>query len=459
MKIKLFYSYSHKDESDRDELAKHLTTLKNNGLIDEWHDKKIGAGDDWQKSINFEMENASIILLLFSADFIASTSCQKEVRKALELKSKKGVVFIPIILKKCAWQDVEGMSEILALPEDAQAISQWSDKDKAWYSIYEKIKEKVEAMRDKIEPDEIDDNHKTVLRKPIIKEEKPKTFIGNLYSRSELFNNISSENKFERVISLQKAKQRFECNSLNNLLGDADEQLFNQLKKTIHSESYSPHEAYYGKNYYVNCSINENKFENFFKKIISNDEVVLPRFYVGNRGCGKTFSQNIWLDKHISEFEKNKIFHVRCDVHKIYNLFKSKSVKKKELGIETYLDIQFLYIFLKYRSKEYNNKCKNKKGAESNLMKRIDNELDKKYSGFTNNNNKFEDLGDFLDQQSFHINHSEVNLRAKDRQYSYAVDLMKNVFLDGERTKEVENILKDYHNLANKLKEKKDIKN
>lgn len=182
---------------------------------------------------------------------------------------------------------------------------------------------------------------------------------------------------------------------------------------------------------------------------------MLPQFYIGNRGCGKTFSQNIWLDKHISEFEENKIFHVRCDVHKIYNLFKGKGVKKKELDIETYLNMQFLYIFLKYRSKEYNNKCENKEGAESNLMKCIDDELDKKYSGFTNNNNKFEDLGDFLDQQSSHIHNSEVNLRPKDRQYSYAVFLMKNVFLDGERTKEVENILNDYNNLADKLKEKK----
>lgn len=104
------------------------------------------------------------------------------------------------------------------------------------------------------------------IRKFIIEEEKPKTFIGNLYSRSELFRNISSENKFERVVSLQKAKQRFERNSLNNLLGDTDKQLFNQLKKTIHSESYSPHEAYYGKNYYVNSPGNEGQFEAFLRK-------------------------------------------------------------------------------------------------------------------------------------------------------------------------------------------------
>jgi len=152
MKIKLFYSYSHKDENDRDELEKHLTTLKNNGLIDQWHDRKITAGDKWEEKIDNKMEEAHIILLLFSPDFIGSSSCQKEVKRALSLKKEKGTIFIPIILKTCAWTDVKGMSDIQALPKDAIPVNQWGDKDKAWNNIYEKIKEKVENLRSKIKP-------------------------------------------------------------------------------------------------------------------------------------------------------------------------------------------------------------------------------------------------------------------------------------------------------------------
>ena len=33
----LFYSYSHRDEDLRNELAKHLTVLKRAGLIEEWY--------------------------------------------------------------------------------------------------------------------------------------------------------------------------------------------------------------------------------------------------------------------------------------------------------------------------------------------------------------------------------------------------------------------------------------
>jgi len=45
--VKLFYSYSHKDEALRDELETHLSGLKRQGLIEGWHDRKIAAGADW----------------------------------------------------------------------------------------------------------------------------------------------------------------------------------------------------------------------------------------------------------------------------------------------------------------------------------------------------------------------------------------------------------------------------
>src|SRR5512134_3850765 len=43
--IKLFYSYSHKDEELRDELAQHLFPLERAGLIEVWHDREMLPGD------------------------------------------------------------------------------------------------------------------------------------------------------------------------------------------------------------------------------------------------------------------------------------------------------------------------------------------------------------------------------------------------------------------------------
>jgi hypothetical protein len=40
--IEIFFSYAHKNEGLRDELEKHLSILKRQGVITGWHDRRIG---------------------------------------------------------------------------------------------------------------------------------------------------------------------------------------------------------------------------------------------------------------------------------------------------------------------------------------------------------------------------------------------------------------------------------
>ncbi|QKQ76203.1 toll/interleukin-1 receptor domain-containing protein [Nostoc sp. TCL240-02] len=73
--IELFYSYAHEDEKLRDKLEKHLALLEREGVITGWHDRKIGAGKEWQNEIDTHLNSSQIILLLVSANFIASDYC------------------------------------------------------------------------------------------------------------------------------------------------------------------------------------------------------------------------------------------------------------------------------------------------------------------------------------------------------------------------------------------------
>lgn len=166
-KIKLFYSYSHKDEEHRDELEKHLVVLRKDEIIDEWHDRKIGAGNDQDEEIVKHIESAHVILLLFSPDFLASDSCKIELEKALQLRNEKQAEIIPIILRWCAWKDTE-VSSLLALPKDGKPITNWNDKDEAWKNVYEKIKEKVKGIRMKIKPVIKNDFKDNLLTNPTI---------------------------------------------------------------------------------------------------------------------------------------------------------------------------------------------------------------------------------------------------------------------------------------------------
>jgi len=57
-----FISYSHADESYRAELEKHLSLLRNQGLIELWHDHRIPAGGEIDGCISAELEAADLIL-------------------------------------------------------------------------------------------------------------------------------------------------------------------------------------------------------------------------------------------------------------------------------------------------------------------------------------------------------------------------------------------------------------
>jgi internalin A len=143
--LRLFYSYSHKDEHLRDELETHLKLLQRQGLIQNWHDRRILPGSDWEDDIDDNLERADIILLLISADFIASDYCYaKEMTRALERHEKGEATVIPIILRDINWQAAP-FARLGVLPKDGKAITLWSNRDSAWRDVEMGIRQVVES--------------------------------------------------------------------------------------------------------------------------------------------------------------------------------------------------------------------------------------------------------------------------------------------------------------------------
>jgi len=131
----VFFSYSHADEELRDQLEKHLTMLRRQGLISAWHDRRIKAGDAIDTRISAELEQASIILLLVSSDFLASEYCYDvEMMRAMERHATGEARVIPIILRPCDWHDAP-FGKLLAAPTDGKAVTKWSNRDEAWLDM------------------------------------------------------------------------------------------------------------------------------------------------------------------------------------------------------------------------------------------------------------------------------------------------------------------------------------
>ncbi|MFI0404216.1 MAG: toll/interleukin-1 receptor domain-containing protein [Cyanobium sp.] len=129
--LRLFISYSHKDESLRLSLGDHLAALKREGVIETWHDRLISAGQEWIDEIRAELEAADIILCLVSAGFLASPYCQdKELKRALERHEAGEALVIPVILKPSDWSS-SALGRLQALPANAKPVTKWNNRDEA----------------------------------------------------------------------------------------------------------------------------------------------------------------------------------------------------------------------------------------------------------------------------------------------------------------------------------------
>ena len=136
----LFFSYSHKDEDLRDQLEVHLSMLKREGLIEAWHDRKIPAGDEIDSTIDEKLEIADVILLLISADFLASPYCfDIEVQRAMQRHQEGSARVIPVILRPCDWHNAP-FGTLLAAPKDGKPVTRWTDRDEAFVDVVRQIR-------------------------------------------------------------------------------------------------------------------------------------------------------------------------------------------------------------------------------------------------------------------------------------------------------------------------------
>ena len=144
--IEIFYSYSHRDEELRDELEKHLSILKRKGVIQGWHDRRIGAGKEWEGEINTHLNTADVILLLISADFLASDYCYDvEMRRAMERHEAGEACVIPVILRPVDWKGAP-FGKLQALPMDAVPVTEWPNRDKAFLNVAKGIRAAVRDL-------------------------------------------------------------------------------------------------------------------------------------------------------------------------------------------------------------------------------------------------------------------------------------------------------------------------
>jgi internalin A len=145
--LPVFISYAHRDAGLRAELETHLKLLQREGQISGWSDRRITPGEKWGGQIDRQLEAAELVLLLISADFIASHYCfDIEMNRALERHAAGEAVVVPIIVRDV---DLNGVSfaHLPMSPKEARPVTMWADRPSAWKDVVLDIRQALESRR------------------------------------------------------------------------------------------------------------------------------------------------------------------------------------------------------------------------------------------------------------------------------------------------------------------------
>ena len=139
-KIQVFFSYAHEDEAVCEELIHCLKPLREEGVISEWYDRQIAAGEDWRKEIDANLARAKIVVLMISPDFLESGYCMGvELKQALEHHWQRRCRIVPVVLRKCDWSKTL-FGSFQALPKNATPILDWPKRAEALASVSDGIR-------------------------------------------------------------------------------------------------------------------------------------------------------------------------------------------------------------------------------------------------------------------------------------------------------------------------------
>lgn len=138
---KVFISYAPEDKELLMELEK---ALRKSGRFETWHAGKLDKQGDEAQQIAGHMERADILLLLLSADYLASDALWDQTQAAIRLHQEKKKRLFQVHARPCN-VDIEPYSEIESLPKDKQAISLLKPGAGRWRDIVEALPRKPDG--------------------------------------------------------------------------------------------------------------------------------------------------------------------------------------------------------------------------------------------------------------------------------------------------------------------------
>lgn len=145
--IQVFLSYASTPQDQKlcAKLQNHLAPLVNEGAIAIYSQDDVLPGDEAAATLQARLNTAQIILLLVSADYIAS-HWTDQIASALARHQAGEAQVVPIILRPVDWRSTP-FGTFQPLPPQGQAITTWADPDAAFLTVVQGLRGLVGTIR------------------------------------------------------------------------------------------------------------------------------------------------------------------------------------------------------------------------------------------------------------------------------------------------------------------------
>lgn len=147
--VEVFISYSHHDRKHLKKLRTHLAGLELGGQVHCWWDGALELGKAWEPQLVEALRRADVILLLLTANFIASDYCiGEELRLAREREKQGQIDFLPVLVESFDLGS-HWLGQLQAVTVNGKSIAQSRLGSAAWESVARQIRLKIECIQGK----------------------------------------------------------------------------------------------------------------------------------------------------------------------------------------------------------------------------------------------------------------------------------------------------------------------
>lgn len=132
--VQVFLSYTPADEPFAHELMVHLAPLVRSGAIAVWDERQVPAGADVRTAHAQRLDAAHLIVLLLSADYLASELYAADMAAAVARHARGEAQVVPILVRPCDWS-ATALGALQMFPRNGRPVTSWSDREDAWTEV------------------------------------------------------------------------------------------------------------------------------------------------------------------------------------------------------------------------------------------------------------------------------------------------------------------------------------